>query len=98
MTIRRFAALALALVVGLTACGGDGGREQAIADLVAAGWSEAEATCYVDATIEVAGTDALDPGADLTPERLDALYQVASTCRLTAVSSPSGTSTTPSRR
>lgn len=71
---------ALALVV--TACGGAGAREQAIADLRGAGWSEQEATCYVDATIETVGVEALDPTAELSPERLDAMYAVTSRCRL----------------
>ncbi|MDH3706969.1 MAG: hypothetical protein OES57_12940 [Acidimicrobiia bacterium] len=83
MMLRR-TALALGLAVVVAACGGDGGREQAIAELVAAGWSDGEATCYVDATIDLAGAEALDPGAELSSEHLDTLYEVASRCRLTA--------------
>ncbi|MGI9601037.1 MAG: hypothetical protein ACR2QE_04075 [Acidimicrobiales bacterium] len=84
MSPRLFASLLFGLTLLVAGCGGDSGRDEAIAELQGAGWSVEEATCYVDATIEAIGPDALSSSADLSPEHLDTLYQVSSGCRLTA--------------
>ncbi len=67
----------------LSGCGDDDGlRGRSLAELVDAGWSVTEATCFVDAALESVGPTAFDAEAELSPEQLDAIYAVSKSCRV----------------
>ena len=81
MPSRYIAAVVVGLWLVLSACSDGGSHREAVAELRAAGWSSDAAECFVNAAVDAGGVDAVTPGAELTPERLDALYRATGTCR-----------------
>lgn len=73
---------AVALTIGLAACGTSFDRDGAVEELMDGGLTEEQANCAVDAMIEEFGEDKLASDDDPTPEEQAIAIDIVSGCVL----------------